>query len=196
MTAKTRGGNGRYIRAADSRKRDQAAAELRGRGCSFQAIADELGLASKGHAHNAVMRAYAEIPTEESGHAKRLDLERLDRLIEKAWEVMLRDHVTVSQGRVVGKLVGFQKDDSGEILRDGDGAPIGLYEDILDDGPALAAIKEIRGLLERRAKMIGYDAPVRSRIEVITEDAIDAELADLNRQIALNDASAADTGTA
>jgi hypothetical protein len=191
MAAGTRAGNGKFIRTSATIRRDHKAAELRGQGWGFQRIADELGFAHKGKAHEAVMRAYAEIPSEESAQAKALDLERIDRLIEKAWEIMLRDHVTVSQGRVVGKQIGWQKDDDREILRDGEGAPIALYEGVLDDGPALAAIREIRGLLERRAKITGYDAPVRSRVEVITEDAFDATLADLEAQVAANDAAAA-----
>ena len=99
---RTRAGNGKFIRTAATIKRDHKAAELRGQGFSFQRIADELGFASKGKAHEAVMRAYADIPSEETEQAKRLDLERIDRLIENAWAIMLRDHVTVSQGRVVG----------------------------------------------------------------------------------------------
>lgn len=197
MATRTRAGNGKFTRTAATIKRDHEAAEKRAQGWSFQRIADELRFASKGHARDAVLRAYADIPSEATEEARRLDLERIDRLIEKAWEIMLRDHVTVSQGRVVGKLIGWQRDDDGEILRDGEGAPIGLYEDVLDDGPALAAVKEIRSLLERRARIIGYDAPARARVEVITEDAIDAELGELARQIAVNDArTAADTGTA
>lgn len=196
MATRTRNGNGRFTRGADSRKRDHEAAEFRARGYSFQRIADELRFASKGHARDAVLRAYADIPSEATEEARRLDLERIDRLIEKAWEIMLRDHVTVSQGHVVGKLTGWQRDDDGEILRDGEGTPIGLYEDVLDDAPATAAIREIRALLERRAKIIGYDAPVRSRIEVVPEDVIDAELAELARQVAANDARASDPGTA
>jgi hypothetical protein len=196
MTTRTRGGNGQFTRTAASRRRDHEAAEYRGQGWSFQRIADELGFASKGHAHEAVMRAYAEIPSEASEHAKALDLERIDRLIEKAWEIMLRDHVTVSQGRVVGKVTGVERDGNGDPLFDGDGKPVLIYEDILDDGPALAAIREIRGLLERRAKIIGYEAPARSRIEVITEDVVDAELAALARQVAQNDAAAPGPGPA
>lgn len=183
MATRTRGGNGRFIRAAESRRRDHKAAELRGQGYSFQRIADELGFASKGHAHEAVMRAYAEIPSEETEQAKRLDLERIDRLIEHAWAIMLRDHVTVSQGRVVGKRIGWERDDDGSIIRDGEGNPVGLYEDVLDDGPALAAIRELRGLLERRAKIIGYEAPARARVEVVTSDMIEAEIARLEAEV-------------
>ena len=197
MATGTRAGNGKFIRTAAAMKRDHEAAAFRGQGWSFQRIAGELGYASKGKAHEGVMRAYAEIPSEASEHAKALDLERIDRLIEKAWEIMLRDHVTVSQGRVVGRVIGVERDESGAPLHDGDGKPVLIYEDILDDGPALAAIREIRGLLERRAKITGYDAPVRSRVEVITEDAVDAEIERLAKEIAEADRADADSrGTA
>ena len=138
MTAGTRtprGGGGRFTRTAESVKRDHRAAELHGQGWSYRRIAAELGLASGGKAHEAVLRAFADIPSEATGQAKTLDLERIDRLIEKAWEIMLRDHLTVSQGRVVGKRTGWETEADGSILRDGDGEPVGVYEDVLDDGP-------------------------------------------------------------
>lgn len=197
MTTGTRGGNGRFTRTMGSVKRDAEAAGLRARGWSFQRIADELGFASKGKAHDAVMRAYADIPSEDVKQAKRLDLERIDLLIEQAWDIMLRPHVAVSQGRVVGKQVGWQRDpETDEILRDGDGAPLPLYEDVMDDAPATAAIREIRALLERRAKMTGYDAPSQSRIEVITDDMVSAEIARLTAEFGEADADAARPGVA
>ena len=191
MAEGTRGGNGRFIRTANSAKRDAEAAALRACGYSFQRIADELGFASKGKAHEAVTRAFADIPGEEARQAKQLDLDRIDRLIEQAWEIMLTTHVAVSNGRVVGKQVGWQKDpDTGETLRDPDGAPLPLYEDVLDDGPRAVAIREIRALLERRAKMIGYDAPAQSRVEVITDDVVNAEIARLTAALGEADAAA------
>ena len=108
------------------------------------------------------MRAYADIPGRGVEEARRPDLERLNRLIEQAWAVMEREHVTVSHGHVVGKQTGWKRDpETDEVLRDDEGAPVPEYEDILDDGPLLAAVREIRGLLERRAKIIGYEAPTR-----------------------------------
>lgn len=183
MAGGTRNGNGRFTRTVDNAKRDADAASLRAKGRTFDQIADEMSYASRGKAYEAVMRAYADIPYEQVEEARRLDLERLDRLIEQAWAVMEREHVTVSQGRVVGKQTGWKLDpDTGETLRDGDNQPIPEYTDILDDGPLLAAIREIRGLLERRAKIIGYEAPARH--EVLTIDAIDAEIRDLKKQLA------------
>jgi hypothetical protein len=184
---RARGGGGKFTRTADSIRRDHRAAELHGQGWSYRRIADELGFASGGKAHEAVLRAFAEIPSEGTEQARLLDLDRIDRLVEKAWEVMLRDHLTVSQGRVVGKRVDWEREADGSILRDGDGEPVGLYEDILDDGPALAAIREIRALLERRAKIYGYDAPARSRVEVITAEMIESHIAELEAQVGPDD---------
>ena len=182
MASGTRDGNGRFTRTASTVKRDAEAATLRAKGRTFDQIAAEMDYSSRAKAYEAVMRAYADIPYEQVEEARRLDLERLDRLIEQAWAVMEREHLTVSNGRVVGKRTGWERDEvTGEILRDGEGAPIPEYEDILDDGPLLAAVREIRGLLERRAKIIGYEAPQKH--EVLTIDAIDAEIRALKAQL-------------
>jgi hypothetical protein len=193
-TQTPRNGNGKFTRAAESRKRDCRAAELHGQGWSYQRIADELGFASKGHAHNAVMRAYAEMSTEEAGQARRADLDRIDRLIEQAWQVMLTPHLAVSNGKVVRHFAGVERDEDGIEILDMDGKPVPVFNDVYDDGPRLAAVREIRGLLERRARIFGYDAPAKSRIEVITADMIESQITELESQLARNDL--AGTGTA
>lgn len=185
MTGGTRDGKGRFTRTTATARRDADAAALRAKGRTYEEIAAELGMASRAKAYEAVQRAFAAIPYEETEEARRLDFERIDRLIAHCWDVMERDHLTVSQGRVVGKRVGWERDEvTGELLRDADGELIGVYEDILDDGPGMTAVREIRGLLERRSKMTGYDAPSRSRIEVIDDDAAAALTAEAEREIA------------
>ena len=181
MATGTRDGKGKFTRTAAAVRRDAEAAALRGKGRTFEQIARELGFASRAKAYEAVQRAFADIPYEATEEARRLDLERIDRLIEHCWAVMEREHLTVSQGKVVGKRIGWERDDDGQILHDADGAPIGKYEDVLDDGPGITAVREIRGLLERRAKMTGYDAPTKH--EVITLDAIDAEITRLKAEM-------------
>jgi hypothetical protein len=71
-------------------------------------------------------------------------LDRLDYLTRQALDVLERSHVTVSNGRTV------QHPETGETL--------------LDDGPTLAAIETIRKLDERRSKLLGADAPVRTEL--------------------------------
>lgn len=48
---------------------------------------------------------------------------------------------------------------------------------------AVEAWNAIRGWAERKARLLGLDAPARQRVEVITEDAIDAELERLAAEI-------------
>jgi hypothetical protein len=164
-----------------------------GQGWSYQRIADELGFASKGHAHNAVTRAFAEIPTESAEQAKALDLERIDRLIEWNTAVMLKPHLAHSNGRVVRHITGVELDGNGKPKTDADGKPVYTFEDVLDDGPGQASAREVRALVERRAKIFGYDAPARSRVEVITAEMIEAQIAELESQVPHDDL--ADPGT-
>jgi hypothetical protein len=182
-TQTPRNGSGKFTRGAESRKRDARAADLHGQGWSYQRIADELGFASKGHAHNAVMRAFADIPGEEAKHARQVDLERIDRLIEQAWEIMITPHIAVSQGKVVRRFAGVERHEDGIEKLDADGKAIPVFEDVRDDAPALAAINTIRSLIERRAKVFGYDAPAKSRIEVITTDTIESEIRRLETEL-------------
>jgi hypothetical protein len=195
MATGTRGrsSDGKFTRTAASARRDHKAAELHGQGWTYARIAAELGFASKGKAHEAVMRAYAEIPTEEASQARQADLDRIDRLIEQAWEVMLTPHLTVNNGKVIRQFVGLETDEDGIERLDMDGKPIPVFADVLDDGPRLAAVNTIKGLLERRARIFGYDAPAKSRVEVITADMIESQIADLESQLARNDP--AGTGT-
>lgn len=76
-----------------------------------------------------------------------------------AMEVLEREHVTVSNGRVVS-------------LDDGTPLP--------DDGPVLQAIDRLLRIQERRARLLGLDAPVKrdltltdertARIEALAEE--------------------------
>lgn len=178
MTGATRGPDGQYIRTIKGAQRDAEAARLRAMGWSYQQIADDVGFPSKGNAHRAVERAFAAIVTESDEHAKRLDLERIDRLIEAAWGVLERQHVTVSQGKIVGRFKEFARDpDTGAVVRDNDDKPIPIYEELEDDAPVLAAIDRVEKLLARRGKIIGYEAPAKSRVEIVTAEMIEEQIA-------------------
>lgn len=194
MTVKTRDGNGRARRSLETAARDMRAAELYGKGWSYQRIAGELGFASKGHAHNAIQRAFAAIPTEDAAQAKRVDLERIERLIEINWEVLERQHVAISNGRVVRRFIGIERDEDGIERLDPDGKTIPVFEDVMDDGPISVTTNTIARLLERRAKMHAYDEPVHTRVEFIGPDMVEASIARLESELAVNDPG--HTGTA
>jgi hypothetical protein len=194
MASGTRGGNGQFRRTPASVARDMRAAELHGQGWTHERIAAELGYGSRGRVSEAIDRAFALIVTPGAAAAKRLDFERLDRLIEKNWEALERQHVAVSNGRVVRRFTGVERHPDGIEKLDADGKPIPVFEDVLDDGPVAVHSIVILRLLERRAGMHGYDEPRRSRVEVITEDMIEDKIRRLESELAANDP--ADTGGA
>lgn len=162
-----RGGRGRYERGMDAVQRDAEAAELRGQGLSYRAIADAQGC-SVSVAYERVHRAFRETLTEPAEQARAVELARLENAHDAALAVLLREHVLISNGKVVF-------DDAG--------API------VDDGPTLQAIDRIRALSESRRKLLGLDAPQRHEL---TLGEIDAALDDVNTQLALARSEAAE----
>lgn len=147
-------------------ERDADAARLRAEGKTYDHIANALGYHDRSAARKGVQRALLAVVQEAGDELRVLEVERLNRLVDTAWQVMERVHYAHSQGRVV-------------ML---DGAPL------LDDGPTLAAMDRILKIMERRAKLLGLDAPQRH--EVLTIDAIDAEIQRLDREFAEHAAGA------
>jgi len=66
--------------------REAEAVALRVEGLSFRAIAERLGYANPGSAYRAVMRGLERLfPTEKAEALRKLELARLDRLIQVLW---------------------------------------------------------------------------------------------------------------
>lgn len=152
--------NGRWIRTGDHAERDAEATRLRALGHTYIEIADQLGYADHAGARKAVQRALVATVAEPAEEVRALQLEQLDKLALAAWAVLERAHVTVSHGR---------------IIRDENEQPL------LDDGPVLAAIDRLLKIQERRAKLLGLDAPARH--EVVSLDALDAEIERLSAEL-------------
>jgi hypothetical protein len=104
--------------------------------------------------HELYVRALKEIPANEVNEYRAEQLDLLDELMREALAIMRRDHLSVSQGRVVrlGQPIIV---DGEAVIAEGAGEPV------LDDGPRLSAITELRKLLERMAKIVGSDSPVK-----------------------------------
>lgn len=149
MTGRTRNGMGRFDRDPTTAIRDGQAAALRARGLTYAAIGERLGM-STSSAHEAVQRALRDAVAEPGEAVRQLELERLDYLYRRALDIAEREHVAISNGRVVGRR-------TGEVDEEGD--PI--YEDVLDDAPELAAIKTLLQIQERRAKLLGLDSATK-----------------------------------
>lgn len=147
-----RDGRNRYTATLDGAEKRAAAARLRSKGWTYGRIAEELGFADKASAYNAVQKVLKETVQEAGDELRQMERERLDHLSEAAWAVLERQHVIVSNGRVV----------------DLNGAPLP------DDGPVLQAIDRLLRISESRRKLEGLDAPSRVSVEA---DALGAEIA-------------------
>jgi hypothetical protein len=143
----------------DAAERDAKALELRKDGLTYTQIAERLGI-SRSTAHKHVTRGLHRTRQEPADELRRLEAERLNQLWAEAMAVLRRRHVLVQSGKVV---------------KDDDGQPI------TDDGPLLQATTTLLRVMERRARLLGLDAPARH--EVLTLDVIDAEIRRLEEQL-------------
>jgi len=135
-----RDGNGGFLYTDASVQRDADASRLRSEGKTFQQISDALGYGDRGAAWRGIQRARRAILREPAEHLIQVESARLDELYVTALDVLERDHVTVSNGRV---------------MYDDEGKPI------LDDGPKLAALRELRQIRESYRKLHGLDQPAK-----------------------------------
>ncbi len=150
------------MRRESTRRRDADAAKLRVRAWSYQDIADELGFASPGAAHDAVRRSLAESVRQPTEQARDIAAGHLDQLALEAWRLVRTRHLTVSAGRVV--------EHQGNT--------------VADAKPVVEALSLLVRIEERRAKLLGLDAPRQVVTNVITEDVVDAAIAELEAELA------------
>ena len=134
---------------------------MRGRGKSYQQISDELGYGHRANAQRAIKRVMAETIAEPAEEARQFQLDQLDAMTQIAFDVLEANNYVVSDGRIV-------RDDNGQA--------------IVDPEMVLKALDRLLKIQERRAKLLGIDAPKRS--EVVTVDWLTAEVANLERELA------------
>lgn len=134
------------VKSPQSVQRDTRALELRSQGWTYRAISEELGYGGTGNAQRAVEAVVAKVPEESAKVVRAQMVEQLDLMTNTALQVLARTHLAYHQG---------------EPLTDAQGRPV------LDDGPTLKAIDTLGRVLERRAKLLGVDAPERSELAVV-----------------------------
>jgi hypothetical protein len=132
------------MRTPEHIAKDQQAAEMRSRSLTYQQIGDALGM-SRQAAHKAVLRAIEDIPKEAAAEALALELEKLDAYERRLFEVLEKKHLYISRG---GKVV----------FHDG--------EPIEDDTSVIQAISALLRVGDRRAKLLGLNAPTRVDTEL------------------------------
>lgn len=138
-------------RAQTAERRTKAIA-MRLAGAEWQQIADQLGYANRGAACKDVTRALETRLAEQATSVdllRQTELMRLDALTREAWAVMKRPHLLVSGGKVV-RLVN---------------EATGEERTLSDDKPILEAIDRLVKISQRRAALLGLDAPTRVSLE-------------------------------
>jgi predicted DNA-binding protein (UPF0251 family) len=137
-----------FIRTEEQAHIDTDALKLRSLGYTYQRIADHMGC-SKQTAHARVQRALAAIPAEAVDEFRRLEMERLDLVLNVAMDKAMSA-----------------------------------------DKGALFAVDRVIAIMDRRAKLMGLDAPQKH--EVLTLDTVTAEIQRLEAQLGeTNDATSA-----
>lgn len=154
-------------RSLTTRERDARAVELRRRALTYAQIAKELGFRSVASAHDAVRRGIRDVAREDTDAQTMLELERLDELARHLYRVLATTHYAVAKD---GKV----------ILH-----PV-TRKPLADDEPTIAAVAELRKVGESRRKLLGLDAPTKHRVEVVTEEQVDAEIVRLEKLVAVN----------
>jgi hypothetical protein len=171
VTTGVRDNRGRFVRTLRGAERDSEACRLRASGYSYGEIAERLGYGNKSNAHRAVQTALDGTVREGADDLRELALVELDEMARAAWAVLHREHVMVSHGQIV--------------RRNGESIP--------DDAPVLQAIDRLLKISERKSKYLGLDAPVRSRVETVTTDFLDEEIARLEAELAVHGTEGSDS---
>ena len=125
-------------------------------GWSFRQIARHLGI-SHTQAREDYLRASSERPAVDKASAKSGALEHLDFLQRETLKILRRTHYVAQFGKIA-----FLEEEQ----PDGSVRSVPL----VDDGPILAAIRELRQIEERRAKILGYEAPRQQPVLVLTDE--------------------------
>ena len=162
MTISARDGNGRAIRSIETIEQDRKAAELRSRSMTYAQIAAELDI-GKETARQAVIRGNADVPVEPLQEARRLELDKLDRIERHLLGVMEREHLTVSHGRIM--MVGDRP--------------------LLDDGPGVQAAMALLRVQARRSELLGLDAPEKVEHTVLTVSEVERLIAEAESELGI-----------
>jgi hypothetical protein len=161
-------------RSVETMERDARAADLFRRGLSYRQIAAQMGYKTPSTAFTAVRRAAHDAAASPlvAAETREILLERLQDYRRLLWRVATAKHYVVTQ--------------AGTIVLDPE-----TDLPLLDDAPVLQAVDRLLRCDQEQAKLADAYPALKARVQVITEEDIDAQLSGLARQVAANDAIAA-----
>lgn len=133
---------------------------------SYQQIADAVGYNHKSDAWRAIQRCRQAVMREAGTELIAAEAAHLDDLFVAALEVLGRDHLTVSHGKVI-------------TVTDPE---TGTEKPLLDDGPRLAAIDRLLRIRESYRKLYGADERAKLDVTVHEVTQQDVELQEMVRE--------------
>lgn len=165
-------------RTTTAMEKDAKAYDLYRRGLSYRQIAAEVGWKSQKSAFEAVRRAAKDNAVDpiEAAAARQVFLDRFQDYRRAAQRVLSTRHYVTTQ--------------AGKLATGPDGNPL------IDDEPVLRALDRLLKIDDTELRLRDLYPAAKSKIEVITEDVVDAECARLVQEIAEREAAAADPGAA
>ncbi|CAL9351191.1 hypothetical protein SUDANB1_00464 [Streptomyces sp. enrichment culture] len=141
-----RNGNGQFVRSMDNVRRDAEAAEYWAEHrCTYQEIADRYGYYDRSQAWRGIQSAKRDVALPAVAKLRQVESEELDALYVMAMEIIERNHVMVSHGRVVT----MADPETGE------------EKPLLDDGPRLQAIQTALRIRDQYQNLNGLKQPAK-----------------------------------
>ena len=148
---------------------------LRLDGMTLAAIGERLGIRADS-VHDIITRALRSMTKEPAEELLNLELARLDSLYAEAMNSVRAFTPVLHNGKVVQIPV---IDSNGQVVKDPDtGHPLTCIAQ--DRAPVLAGVATAVRLLERRAKLLGLDAPVRTQAQLTVTDDTESDLGRLS----------------
>lgn len=144
---RTRNGSGRFQRDLQTVRRDAAVAEYLADhpGTTYKQLAELFNFGHRKDAHNAVLRAKADVARPAISKLIGDESEELDALYTEACAILQRRHVTVSHGKVIM----WRNPETGDD------------EPLQDDGPKLAAIRVALDVRKAYQDLHGLKQPAK-----------------------------------
>ena len=129
--------------------------QLRRDGVSFPQIAEELGM-THGYIYSVYKKALKAIIFEDVESYRKLELQKIEALEHEVVKVLHAFHPYINDGRVVRDT---KDNPDGTPVMDESGNVV-TYK-LQDLAPKLSAVDRAVKLMERRAKLLGLDAPTK-----------------------------------
>ena len=155
--------NGRHSAGEETHRRQQRIFELRRDHVSFPQIgwilAQEEGREypyTQGWVYKMYKRGLKQIIAEDVQEVRKMELARLDALQEEVLKVLHGFNPLVNRGTIVRD---FLEDEKGNLILDESGEPIPVK--LQDLSVKLNAVNAAVKLMERRARLLGLDAPTK-----------------------------------